>query len=124
MRLRNDSCFSRETLSPTFRGVTALEPTAVPVSLAPLSPAAARERILRVLGSAPRPLKWVELQNSLGLLTNDARSASEWLMDQGYIAPTQLDRGAARSAEAFWTLGDKGRAWARRNGVVPTLLRP
>jgi len=83
-----------------------------------VSPVAARERILRVLGSAPRPLRWAELVNALGLLTNEARAACEWLMDQGYIAPTQIIKGAARSVEAFWTLGDKGLAWARRNGAL------
>jgi len=94
-----------------------LEPNAA-VDSVTVSPVAARERILRVLGSAPRPLRWAELQNALGLLTNEARAACEWLMDQGYIAPTQLIKGAARSVEAFWTLGEKGRVWAQRNGAL------
>ena len=79
------------------------------------APAVARERILRLLGKAPRPLRWAELQNALGLLTNEARSASEWLMDHGYIAPIRLVEGAV---EAAWTLGDRGRAWAKRNGAL------
>jgi hypothetical protein len=95
-----------------------LEPNVTVASPEPVSPVAARERILRVLGSAPRPLSWAELQNALGLLTNEARVACEWLMDHGYIAPTQLIKDAARSVEAFWTLGDRGLAWARRNGAL------
>ena len=81
---------------------------------------AARERILRVLGMTGRPLRWTELQSALGLLTNEARSACEWLMDQGYIAPIKLVKEATRSVEALWTLGDKGRAWAMRNGALGT----
>jgi hypothetical protein len=82
------------------------------------APVVARERILRLLGMTPRPLRWAELQNALGLLTNEARFACEWLMDHGYIAPTRLVMDAARSVEAFWTLGDRGRAWAIRNGAL------
>jgi hypothetical protein len=78
----------------------------------------ARERILRLVGTTPRPLRWAELQNALGLLTQDARLACEWLMDHGYIAPMQMAKGAARSMEAVWTLGDRGRAWAKRNGAL------
>jgi hypothetical protein len=79
---------------------------------------AARERILRLVGMTPRPLRWAELQNALGLLTHDARLACEWLMDHGYIAPMEMARDAACSMEAVWTLGDRGRAWARRNGAL------
>jgi hypothetical protein len=67
---------------------------------------------------SPRPLRWAELQNALGLLTHDARVACEWLMDHGYLAPMQLAGDATRSTEAVWTLGDRGRAWARRNGAL------
>ncbi|MEJ1961612.1 MAG: hypothetical protein WDO56_08745 [Gammaproteobacteria bacterium] len=84
------------------------------------APVAARERILRLLGMTQRPLRWAELQGALGLLTNDARIASEWLMDHGYIAPISLVKGAARSVEALWTLADKGRAWARDHGALAT----
>ncbi len=77
---------------------------------------AARERILRLL--CQRPLRWAEMQDALGLLTNEARFACEWLMDHGYIAPMTLVRGAAQSADALWTLGDRGRAWALRNGAL------
>ena len=79
---------------------------------------AARERILRLLGMTQRPLRWAELQGALGLLTNEARLASEWLMDHGYIAPTALAKGAARSAEALWVLAEKGRQWARSHGAL------
>ena len=79
---------------------------------------AAREHILRLLGMAQRPLRWTELQNALGLLTNEARSACEWLMDYGYIAPIRLVQGATRSVEATWTLDQKGRTWARQNGAL------
>jgi hypothetical protein len=81
-------------------------------------PVAAREQILRVLGMASRPLRWAELQGALGLLTNEARSACEWLMDHGYIAPMAFVKGAASSVEALWTLGDKGREWAREHGAL------
>jgi hypothetical protein len=56
------------------------------------------------------------MQTALGLLTNEARYACEWLMDHSYIAPMKLVREAARSVDALWTLGDRGRAWAQRNG--------
>ena len=81
---------------------------------------ASRERILRLLGMAQRPLRWAELQSALGLRANDARSASEWLMDHGYIAPTALVKEAPRSAEALWALAEKGRAWAKLNGALAT----
>lgn len=79
------------------------------------APVVARERILRLLGMNSRPLRWTELQNALGLLTNEARTACEWLMDHGYIAPIRLMEGAV---EVLWTLGDRGRAWATRNGAL------
>jgi hypothetical protein len=79
---------------------------------------AARERILRLVGMAPRPLRWAELQSALGLLTQDARLACEWLMDHGYLAPMQMARDPTRPMEAVWTLGDRGRAWAKRNGAL------
>ena len=78
----------------------------------------ARERILRALGTAQRPLRWVELTSALGSLSDEIRIECEWLMDHGYIAP--LDgAGAGRAGEALWTYGDRGLAWARRNGVRP-----
>jgi hypothetical protein len=78
-------------------------------------PVIARERILRLLGMNSRPLRWAELQNALGLLTNEARTACEWLMDHGYIAPIRIMEGAV---EVLWTLGDRGRTWATRNGAL------
>jgi hypothetical protein len=80
----------------------------------PAAMIAARERILRLVGA--KPLSWSELQNALGLLTNEARLACEWLMDHSYIAPMRMMR--ARSVEAVWTLGDRGLAWAKRNGAL------
>lgn len=74
---------------------------------------AARESVLRLVEMTGRPLRWAELEGALGFLTKDARVASEWLMDHGYIAPVRL---AGRSLEAMWTLGDKGRAWVSRQG--------
>jgi hypothetical protein len=74
----------------------------------------ARERILRLL--CQRPLRWAEMQTALGLLTDEARFACEWLMDHSYIAPMKLVRDAA--LDALWTLGDRGRAWALRNGAL------
>jgi hypothetical protein len=79
---------------------------------------AARERILRILGMTQRPLRWAELTNALGVLSEDARVACEWLMDHGYITPVRIANGAARSVEALWTLADKGFAWARHNGAL------
>jgi hypothetical protein len=80
---------------------------------------AAREQILRTVGTARRPLRWAELQNALGLLTDDARTACEWLLDHGYLAPMKLVKDRARSVdEAVWTLGDRGRAWAKRHGAL------
>lgn len=86
--------------------------------LGPNSTVAARERVLRILGMAQRPLRWTELTNALGIVSDEARTACEWLMDYGYIAPIRLANGAARSVEALWTLADKGCAWARQNGAL------
>ena len=63
-----------------------------------------------------RPLRWAELTNALGVLSDDARTACEWLMDHGYITPVRVANAAAR--EALWTLADKGFAWARLNGAL------
>jgi hypothetical protein len=78
---------------------------------------AARECILQLLGRTQRPLRWAEIQSALGFLTTEARLASEWLMDHGYIAPIAMAKDAARSAEALWGLGEKGRLWANNRGV-------
>ena len=45
----------------------------------------ARERILTVLSTIQRPLRWAELADLLGGLTPEARMECEWLMDHGYI---------------------------------------
>ena len=75
----------------------------------------AREGILRVLGTTQRPLRWAELTSVLGSLTDEVRAECEWLMDHNYIAPVRLrDEGD----EALWTFGDRGLAWARRNGAA------
>lgn len=79
---------------------------------------AARENVLRILGMTQRPLRWAELTNALGVLTDEARVACEWLMDHGYIAPIRVASGAAKSVEALWTLADRGFAWARLNGAL------
>jgi hypothetical protein len=82
----------------------------------------ARESILRLVGEGPR--RWAELQNALGLLTNEAKTACEWLMDHSYIAPLGAPmtpaRLQSRSTDVLWTLGDRGQAWARRNGMNPS----
>jgi DNA-binding IclR family transcriptional regulator len=82
------------------------------------TPVATRERVLRILGMTRRPMRWSELTNALGLLSSEVRTACEWLMDHGYIAPTRLANGALRSVEALWTLGDRGIEWARANGAL------
>ena len=79
----------------------------------------ARERILTVLEATQRPLRWAELTDVLGALTDEARMECEWLMDHGYIAPIRTRDEAARATEALWTFGDRGLAWARRNGARP-----
>lgn len=75
----------------------------------------ARERILRVLATTPRPLRWAELTSSLGSFGDEIRLECEWLMDHGYIAPVP----ALSASEALWTFGDRGVAWAKRNGLRP-----
>lgn len=82
------------------------------------APVSARERVLRLLGMTRRPLRWAELTNALGYLSDEARTACEWLMDHGYIAPIRIANDAARSVEALWTLAEKGLAWARLNGAL------
>jgi hypothetical protein len=85
----------------------------------PKARASAREEILRVLGTTQRPLRWAELTDVLGALTDEARTECEWLMDHGYIAPIRPPGEAAEASEALWTFGDRGLAWARRNGARP-----
>jgi hypothetical protein len=79
----------------------------------------ARERILRVLGTTQRPLRWAELTDVLGALSDEARTECEWLMDHGYIAPVRAPGDGADRSEALWTFGDRGLAWARHNGARP-----
>jgi hypothetical protein len=79
----------------------------------------ARERILRVLGTTQRPLRWAELTGVLGSLTDEARAECEWLMDHGYIAPVRSRNGSDRGDEMLWTFGDRGLAWAKRHGARP-----
>lgn len=79
--------------------------------------ASARERILQVLGTTERPLRWAELTDALGGLTDEARTECEWLMDHGYIAPIRNRNADAPTAEALWTFGDRGIAWARQHGA-------
>lgn len=76
----------------------------------------ARERILRVLGTTQRPLRWAELADVLGGLTPEARMECEWLMDHGYIAPIQSPDQS--DGEALWTFGDRGLAWAQEHHRV------
>ena len=78
-----------------------------------------RERVLRILGMNRGPMHWSELTSALGLLSSDVRSACEWLMDYGYIAPIRIATGTLRSVEALWSLGDRGVEWARANGALP-----
>ncbi len=73
----------------------------------------ARERILEVLGTTQRPLRWAELVDVLGGLTPHARMECEWLMDHGYIAPIQAADG---EDEVLWTFGERGLAWAECRG--------
>ena len=79
----------------------------------------AREHILTVLATTQRPLRWAELTDVLGALTDEARMECEWLMDHGYIAPVHTRGDATRATEALWTFGDRGLAWATRNGARP-----
>jgi predicted ArsR family transcriptional regulator len=78
------------------------------------APSATHQRILRVLGMTQRPLKSGELEMALGMFTNEARSACQWLTDNGYIERTvRIGRAAAQRAMTFWSLADKGRLWAK-----------
>ena len=77
-------------------------------------PSPLHERILRVLGMTQRPLKSGELENALGLFSSEARSACQWLDDNGYIERTvRIGKAAAQRAMTFWSLADKGRLWAK-----------
>jgi hypothetical protein len=76
-----------------------------------------RERILRTLGTAQRPLRWADLTRAGDSLSDDeSRIECEWLMDHGYIVPVR-EESTQRASEALWTYGDRGLAWARRHGV-------
>ncbi len=82
-------------------------------------PGATQERILRVLGITQRPLKSGELEQALGLVTTEARSACKWLTDHGYIESTvRAGKAAAQKAMTFWSLADKGRLWAKGQGAL------
>ena len=82
----------------------------------------ARERILTVLRTSQRPLRWAELVGLLGGLTPEARMECEWLMDHGYIAPIRPDDGG--DGEALWTFGERGLAWAERHGETMPSVPP
>ena len=84
------------------------------------APSATHERILRVLGMTQRPLKSGELEMALGLFATEARSACQWLDDNGYIERTvRIGKAAAQRAMTFWSLADKGRVWAKdQNALV------
>jgi hypothetical protein len=75
--------------------------------------ASTRERILTALGTTERPLRWAELTDVLGTLTDEARAECEWLMDHGYIAPIGSREAGAGTSEALWTFGERGIAWAQ-----------
>lgn len=78
------------------------------------APGALHQRILRVLGMTQRPLKSGELENALGLFSSEARTACQWLDDNGYIERTvRIGKAAAQRAITFWSLADKGRMWAK-----------
>jgi hypothetical protein len=81
----------------------------------------ARERILRILGTTQRPLRWAELTEVLGTLSEEGRTECEWLMDHGYIAPVRSRGASVPDDEALWTFGDRGLAWAKRNGARPPI---
>jgi hypothetical protein len=83
------------------------------------APSTTHERILRVLGMTQRPLKSGELEMALGLFSNEARSACQWLDDNGYIERTvRIGKAAAQRAMTFWSLADKGRIWAKDQGAL------
>jgi len=85
------------------------------------APSATHERILRLLGMTQRPLRSGELENALGLVTHEARTACGWLTENGYITSTvRMGRAAAHWARTFWSLADKGRSWARAQGALVT----
>ena len=85
----------------------------------PAAPSGTPERILRVLGMTQRPLKSGELEMALGLVANEARTACQWLDDNGYIECTvRVGRAAAQRAMTFWSLADKGRVWAKDQGAL------
>ena len=75
--------------------------------------ASTRERILTVLGTTERPLRWAELTDVLGTLTDETRAECEWLMDHGYIAPIRSREAGTRASEALWTFGERGLAWTQ-----------
>src|SRR5262245_39312442 len=92
---------------------------ASPLSLAPpAAPGATHERILRVLGITQRPLGSGEIENALGLVGTEARTACKWLTDHGYITSTVNIKAAAQRAMTFWSLADKGRTWAKTQGAL------
>ena len=83
------------------------------------APRGTPERILRVLGMTQRPLKSGELEMALGLVATEARTACQWLDDNGYIECTvRIGKAAAQRAMTFWSLADKGRLWARDQGAL------
>lgn len=92
------------------------------IQIAPVelnAPTATHERILRVLGMTQRPLRSGELENALGLHTQEGRSACKWLTENGYITATVRNgRAAAQKAMTFWSLADKGRSWARHQQAL------
>lgn len=79
--------------------------------------AATHERVLRVLGLSRRPLQSGELQNALGLVSNETTRVCEWLTDRGYISAVRRGR-AAQQAMQQWALADKGRSWAKGQGAL------
>lgn len=89
------------------------------VSFGAERPAAASERVLRLLGMTQRPLRWAELQGACGLRTHEFRLTWDWLLDNGYVAPTApTHEASSRAVEAVWSLADKGRAWARDHDAL------
>lgn len=85
------------------------------------APSATHERILRLLGMTQRPLRSGELENALGLVSGEARSACNWLTQNGYITSTvRMRKAAAHWARTFWSLAAKGRSWARAQGALLT----
>src|SRR6185437_1591615 len=104
MGMRKDTAPSGQT---SLRAPSAI----ADAPLAPRSVAGIHERILRLLGMTQRPLRSGELENALGLVAGEARSACHWLTENGYITSTvRLGRAAAHWARTFWSLADKGRS--------------